>query len=417
MHPTIYSVFLRNFHEKDSVNYLKKYVEKLSELHIDYVWFLPFYPVGKTGRKGTLGSPYSISDYLAFDETYLTDKEFDQLCSTLKLNQMKIMIDIVFHHCSHDHPFIHVDNYIDKGGPSDSAAEIWSDVAKLNIHNEKLQTELMDILRFWLKKGVDGFRCDVASLIPASFWRKCKDFLKNESNANPFILAETVSPDFFSQIFSPQIDYSSEFELKQTFLYTYAYDFYYHWINLLAENIDLKTFCNSFNQYFFYFGFPSKKCFFTENHDTPRGLSFLSMEQWKVWNLFFALQPGAFLLFNGQEWGISEKMDLFNPSPIPWSEKQEEIFAFYKTILNVRHLCLKQTSISSLIPMGKHIIKQIIQSDNEKQLVYYNMGSSGTVISVEENDKPFFNPITNHTAFSHNSKIALAPYSAVLSAS
>lgn len=68
----------------------------------DVLWLLPIHPIGKTNRKGTLGSPYSIEDFRQINPEYGTMDDFHHLLSSVHQNGMRLMIDIVFRHTSHD---------------------------------------------------------------------------------------------------------------------------------------------------------------------------------------------------------------------------------------------------------------------------------------------------------------------------
>ena len=71
-------------------------------MSIDFVWFLPIHPIGIMNRKGPLGSPYSINDFRAINPEYGTMDDFHRLVSEMHRLGMRVMIDIVFRHTSHD---------------------------------------------------------------------------------------------------------------------------------------------------------------------------------------------------------------------------------------------------------------------------------------------------------------------------
>ncbi len=98
---------------------------------------------------------------------------------------MKIMIDIVFNHTSHDsvyaskHPewFLRYAEYKytqqrrDETGKPKAKVASWNDIVDLQFENQPdLWTELINVLKYWAQFGVDGFRCDVACLVPLQFW-------------------------------------------------------------------------------------------------------------------------------------------------------------------------------------------------------------------------------------------------------
>lgn len=72
---------------------------------IDFVWLLPIHPIGKSNRKGTLGSPYSIDDFRQINPEHGTIDDFRRLVTAVHHHGMRLMIDIVFRHTSHDCPW------------------------------------------------------------------------------------------------------------------------------------------------------------------------------------------------------------------------------------------------------------------------------------------------------------------------
>lgn len=69
---------------------------------IDFIWLLPIHPIGLKNRKGNLGSPYSISDFRQINPEYGNIDDFRRLVSEIHRYNIRLMIDIVFRHTSHD---------------------------------------------------------------------------------------------------------------------------------------------------------------------------------------------------------------------------------------------------------------------------------------------------------------------------
>ena len=167
----------------------------------DVLWLLPIHPIGKTNRKGTLGSPYSIEDFRQINPEYGTMDDFHRLLSSVHRNGMRLMIDIVFRHTSHDcswvsqHPeWYSRDETVSKLKRKDELIFLilndsnfcfnflqgkpialvpgWTDILDLKFegNEETLWKELIDILKYWCELGVDGFRMDVASTVTIKFW-------------------------------------------------------------------------------------------------------------------------------------------------------------------------------------------------------------------------------------------------------
>ena len=89
---TLYSVFIRN--HGGTFNAVEKDIPRIRSLGADIIWLLPVHPIGKAQRKGTLGSPYAISDYRKVNPEYGTFDDFCRLADIVHANGMKLMIDV-----------------------------------------------------------------------------------------------------------------------------------------------------------------------------------------------------------------------------------------------------------------------------------------------------------------------------------
>lgn len=140
--------------------------EYLHTLGVDYIWFtgIPRHALGEAFVKGEPGSPYAIEDwkdvnpYLA-DQPDLRMQEFDALVIRTHRAGFKILIDYIPNHVAR--------NY--KGGIChyDYCDSDWTDTLKNDWSSPQTRAAMLDILRFWASKGVDGFRCDMAELVPS----------------------------------------------------------------------------------------------------------------------------------------------------------------------------------------------------------------------------------------------------------
>ena len=172
---SIYQVFPRVYSKEGKLNNVTKDMKRIADMGFDYLYLLPIHPIGKIGRKGSLGSPYSIADYLSVDPELGTLDDFKDLISEAHKYGIKVMMDIVINHTANDHYWVneHPEYYLlDKDGkPARKAAE-WTDITDLNYDNLELRKELIAMLTYWAKLGVDGYRCDVASGVPYEFWKE-----------------------------------------------------------------------------------------------------------------------------------------------------------------------------------------------------------------------------------------------------
>lgn len=223
----IYQVNTRIFTKEGTFKALGTRLDYIKSLNTDILYLLPIHPIGKVGRKGTLGSPYSIKDYRAINPEYGSMDDFKDLIKKTHNKNMLIMMDIVFNHTSRDswilknHPERMYKNSL---GEFSNKAGDWSDVYDLNLDNDDLIQYLVDTIEFYCSIGVDGFRFDVASLLTKKFYIALKTML-NEKYPNTILLAESVSPDFIAYLRSKGLNSLSDgelFELGFDLLYQYT---------------------------------------------------------------------------------------------------------------------------------------------------------------------------------------------------
>ena len=187
----IYEANIRQYSPEGTFNEFTKDIPQLSELGIKIIWLMPIYPISTTKSKGTLGSYYAISDYTK------VNPEFGSLEDVKNL-------DWVANHTGWDHVWLkeHPEYYTkdDKGEITHSVGTDWTDVADLNYDNQEMRAEMLEDMKYWLKEtDVDGFRCDVAAMVPKDFWEHTVAELKKIKPI--FMLAEGWEPELFENAF------------------------------------------------------------------------------------------------------------------------------------------------------------------------------------------------------------------------
>lgn len=195
----VYQIYPKSFYDSngDGIGDLKGIILKLDylkELGIDVIWLSPIYdsPQADNG--------YDIRNYKAIFEQYGTMSEFDELLNEIHQRGMKLVMDLVVNHTSDEHYWFiesksckdnpYREYYIwkdgkDKGLPPNNWGSIFSGSAwkydettkqyylhlfaekqpDLNWENPKLRNDIYEMMKFWLDKGIDGFRMDVINFI------------------------------------------------------------------------------------------------------------------------------------------------------------------------------------------------------------------------------------------------------------
>ena len=97
----------------------------------------------------------------------------------------------------------------------------WTDVIDFNYDNKALREEMIKMLSFWANKGVDGFRCDVASLVPSDFWLEAKEAI-SKINKDFVWLGESVEFEFIEAIRKLSFKAFTDYELFEAFDMLYS---------------------------------------------------------------------------------------------------------------------------------------------------------------------------------------------------
>ncbi len=313
---TIYSVFVRN--HGGSFLQVAGDIPRIRSLGVDAVWLLPIHPIGKEKRKGSLGSPYAISDYRKVNPEYGSLEDFRKLAEVVHENGMKLLIDVVYNHSSPDswlakhHPdwFYHKED-----GSFGNRVGEWSDIIDLDYSHEALWDYQIETLKMWAKI-VDGFRCDVAALVPLEFWKRAR---KEVETVRPgcIWLAESVEPEFILYARSRGMQAWDDKALYEAFDICYDYDIWESYTRYAAGRSSLGEYVHSLNWQLKTYpdGFSKLRCL--ENHDRERmGKLFPSLQLQRNWLSWCFFQQGTALLYSGQEFAPSHLPTLFDPDPI-----------------------------------------------------------------------------------------------------
>ena len=188
----LYEVNVRQFTEEGTFKAFEGHLERLKGMGINTLWFMPIHPISETGRKGTLGSYYAVSDYKAVNPEFGTIDDFKHLVDKAHEMGFKVLLDWVANHTGWDNSWLkeHEDWYVrDESGKVVSPFD-WTDVAKLNYDNYDMRAEMIRCMQYWVEDvGIDGYRCDHAIGVPNNFWNAAVYKLKS-INSEIMMLAE-----------------------------------------------------------------------------------------------------------------------------------------------------------------------------------------------------------------------------------
>ena len=324
----MYEVNVRQYSPEGTFAGVEAQLPRLKELGVDILWLMPMYKIGVVERKGTLGSYYAISDYCEVNPEFGTMEDFNHLLDAAHKAGFKVILDWVANQTAPDHVWMEgrPADFYERDSLGNATWEYdWTDTRSLNYENEAVWAAQDSCMRFWLDKGVDGFRCDAAGEMPAKFWQSVLPGIRKDY-PQAYLLAEAEKPELANP--------------EETFDATYAWELH-HLMNDIAKGDkgvpDLKAYLDKDASRFPASAF---RLMFTSNHDENSwsGTEFERMGEAAgvMAVLCFTLPQGQPLIYTGQEIGLSRRLQFFEKDPIEdWSPN--EWTGFFKRLTALKH--------------------------------------------------------------------------------
>ncbi len=322
----IYEIFPRAFSSTGDFNGITARLDELKEVGVDVLWLMPIHPCGQKNKKGSIGSPYAVRDYLAVDPAYGTMNDFKRLVREAHARKLRVIIDIVANHTAWDSVMMeHPDFYRqDARGTILPPNDDWTDVAGLNYANPALRRYMIDMLKFWVRDvGVDGFRCDVAFMVPTDFWEEARKEL-DAVKPGLFMLAEASQPELLLKAFD--MDYS--WPLHGTLN------------DVLLRGAPATRFPKTWEDSRKRFPKGSLHLRISDNHDEARAVARFGIQGALAAQVFMLTLDGVPLFYNGMEVGDATESGapaLFEKLPLFWQPKERPpLRQIYRDLIRLR---------------------------------------------------------------------------------
>jgi cyclomaltodextrinase len=305
----IYEVNIRQFSPEGTFAGFAAHLPRLKEMGVGLLWLMPIHPIGGEHRKGSLGSYYSVRDYYGVNPEFGTPDEFRALVDQIHEMGLHVIIDWVANHTAWDNPLTirHPDWYMrDSQGRFFPPVPDWSDVIDLNYNSAGLRDYMAEAMAYWVREmDVDGFRCDVASMVPMDFWDRVRPEL--EQIKPVFMLAEAEGSEYH----------------RRAFDMTYAWGLAHIFDGIAAGDRtagDLGRYLEAERR-----RYPADayRMNFTSNHDENswNGTVFERLgESTEVMVVLTATLEGMPLIYNGQEAGLDHRLEFFEKDLIEWRD-------------------------------------------------------------------------------------------------
>lgn len=320
----IYEVNVRQYTEEGTFNAFAEQLPRLKKMGVDILWFMPIHPIGELNRKGTLGSYYSVKDFKAVNHEFGTLEDFKSLVAQAHEIGMYVLIDWVANHAAWDNILVETNPEFftrDEDGNFVPPAEDWSDVIDFNYENEELHDYMIGALKYWVEEcAIDGYRCDVAGMVPTEFWNRARRELDEIKPV--FMLAEWETADLHEYAFDM----------------TYAWDFHHLINDIAAGEKNAKDIDKYWKEERKKFPANAYRMMFTSNHDENswNGTVFERLgDAAEAMLVLSATVEGMPLVYSGQEAGLDKRLEFFEKDLVEW--KEHKFYELYKNLFELKH--------------------------------------------------------------------------------
>ncbi len=386
---------IRDYQGGDLRGIIRKF-DYLLDLGINALYLTPIFQSAANHR-------YHAIDYFTIDPTLGTLADFKALLDTAHRNNVRVVLDGVFNHTGRG--FFAFNDLLENGqhsryqdwyhvkkfpldafseGKAENYLAWWDmkDLPKLNTKSPAVRKYLMDVTRYWLEQGMDGWRLDVpAEIDDDEFWAEFAETVRR-TNPEAYTVGEIweVAPRWVGpQKFHALMHYPVRSAL----------------LDVLANGKGVTEFAKTVEGFFDVYAREHAYAMYTTlgSHDTPRILTELKddLAQLKLALLFLFAYPGAPAIYYGDEIGLAGGQDPQNRRAFPWDEAKwnADLRAFVQKLIAVRKAqpALRRGDFNRLLLDAEHSIYAFTRCIGEdKTLVVLNLGPSAREITLSVKD-------------------------------
>jgi glycosidase len=383
----LYEIFPRDFSPTGDFNGITARLDELKDLGVDTLWLMPIHPLGQKLKKGTVGSPYCVRDFYAFNPDYGTTNDFKHLIAQAHQRGMKVVMDIVAGHTSWDSVMMAQPEFYtkDANGKMHPPYPDWTDVAELNYANQDLRRYMIDMMKYWVRDfAVDGFRCDTAFTVPFDFWEAAAAELDainpeaaiiTDSGAKPLMLSKAFDLDYGGNLFETLNQVMSGEQpaslLQDSWQHTQE--------QFSKDDLHLR---------------------FTDHHNMPRATARYGLAGALAAQTLMLTLDGVPLFYNGMEVGdATESADpaLFEKMPVFWQPGgRPPLREIYRDLIKLRkqHDAFINNDVTWLTNSAPgEVISFLRQGSKDEYLILINLSNRKVTASVELPEVAGFEPV------------------------
>lgn len=469
-----YSVFVRSFADSngDGIGDLQGLIRKLDylvDLGIEGIWLLPIHPAPSYHK-------YDVMDYYGIDPEYGTLNDFKKLVIEVHKRGLLLIIDLVVNHTSELHPWfkralmskrtVYRNYYVWKDAryiPSDQQEQwhlpqsgirseayyglFWKGMPDLNFDNERVRRNVIEIARYWLDLGVDGFRIDAAMhIFPPDrneenilWWQEFRAAL-DATGKKHFTVGEiTESCAFIGPYLNKGLHTCFNFELAEHIIQAVLYE----------RHDCLAGWYQAVQNWYTSESGTVRDAIFLSNHDQTRIATRLKGDSAKIKlaATILCTFPGEIFIYYGEELGMTgDKPDELIREPFLWSgsagdpsathwveakystrktisplsqqhDDIHSVFQHYRQLLQFRkaHPWLATATLSTIDCSESSVLIYTLSGEGRQWLIMHNLTGTPTELRKEENHTRF-TELFSHAShlISESGSFHLEPYGSLV---
>ena len=427
-----YQIFVISFADSNNdglgdLNGITENLDYLSDLNVQCIWLTPIHPSSSYHK-------YDVLDFYDIDPDFGTLADFDRLIEAAAAKDIIVLMDLVLNHTSRNHPWFRERpeyyRFISKDHPEYGSqywhsynglqyyAYFWDQMPELNLDNPEVREATFEIARFWLDRGVGGFRLDaVRHFFDTNEYpirtntlqqniRYLKEFNEVVKTINPeaIVVAEVWSAAEAVARYLPGIDSAFNFDLAQAILTTVASSSDNASTDVVGTFLKIKAFYDEQNT-------PYHDSLFLTNHDQDRVMSLLDNNEAKAKlaaSILFTL-PGTSWIYYGEELGMrgartASATDAQRRQPMPWQTASQvnrvdgyslefanqqlapgnEMFQHYQTITALKaDPVIRLGEVGRVTKTQRHFLAYTLTYEETSYLVVHNLSNAERELLVD----------------------------------
>jgi len=405
----MYSIYVRNYSEEGTFKAVEKDLNRIKKLGVDVIWLMPIHPIGEVQRKGTLGSPYANKDYRSINPELGTLDDFKSLVDKIHAHDMKCIIDVVYNHTSPDSWLVenHPEWFYKKpDGSFGNQIGDWWDIVDLDFGNPELWDYHIESLKYWAGI-IDGFRCDVAPLLPLDFWLRAREEVA-EVKQDVLWLSESVEPSFTVENRARGMISLSDSEIFQAFDVSYEYDIFNDFIDYFEGKSTLTNYLEKVNAQEYIYPDNYVKLRYLENHDRARIKSIIG-NRTVLTNMtaFIYFQKGMTLIYAGQEVEDENRPCLFKKDEVNWATGYN-LSDLMSRLYNIKKNPIFTDSTYHVSSPVDDVVLATHTKDDKQIIGVFNTKGTAAAVPIDIPDGAYINLISNEEFNIKYGKLALS---------